>query len=191
MGAVPVAMAMGAPVLQAWGGYMQASGEADALRASARQDEANARNVEIQSAAEEDLQRRRAGAVMGEQRAAIAQSGFGSGGTMADLVGESAANSELDALAIRFQGRVKADTLRGQAQQKRYTAKQTKRAAGIGLATSVLGAVASGYGAYATMGGTPDKLMGSVLGPKNVMRHSAIPRGQSAASSAAYTLRGY
>jgi hypothetical protein len=106
-------------------------------------------------------------------------------------VGESAANSELDALAIRFQGRVKADSLRGQAQQKLYTAGQTKRAAGIGLATSTIGAVASGYGAYTTMGGTPDKLGFSVLGPKNVMRHSAIPGGFSAARSASNTLRRY
>lgn len=191
MGAIPIAMAAGAPMLQAYGQYMQAGAEADAMRAQARGLEGNASINDLQTNSAENLQRRRAGAVLGEQRAAIAQSGFGSGGTMGDIVRQSVTSSELDALAIRYEGRIRSDEMRGQAEQLRFGAKQTKKAAGLGLATSLLTGAAGGYGAYASMGGTPDKLGFSVLGPRNVMRHSAIPRGFSAASSASTTLRGY
>lgn len=191
MGAIPIAMAAGAPMLQAYGQYMQAGAEADAMRAQARGLEGNARINDFQTAEREGLQRRRAGEVLGEQRAAIAQSGFGSGGTMGDIVRESVAGSELDALAIRYEGRVRSDEMRGQAAQLRAGAKATKKAAGLGLATSILTGAAGGYGAYASMGGTPDKLGFSVLGPRNVMRHSAIPGGFSSARSASNTLRGY
>ena len=191
MGAIPIAMAVGAPMLQAYGQYMQADSEADVMRLQARQLDANAGVNDAQTALREGLQRRRAGEVLGEQRAAITQSGFGAGGTMGDIVTQSATNSELDALAIRYEGRVKSDEMRGQATQLSAGAKATKRAAGIGLGASILTGAASGYGAYASMGGTPDKLGFSVLGPKNVMRHSAIPRGFSAANSASKTLRGY
>ena len=110
---------------------------------------------------------------------------------MGDIVTQSATNSELDALAIRYEGRVKSNEMRGQAEQLRAGAKQVKKAAGLGLATSLLTGAASGYGAYASMGGTPDKAGYSIFGPSNVMRHSAIPRGFSAAGAASNTLRGY
>lgn len=189
MAAIPVAMAAGGAILQGAGNYVQAGNEADAMRAQARGLDANAKINDTQTALREGLQRRRAGEVLGEQRAAIAQSGFGSGGTMGDIVRQSVASSELDALAIRYEGRVRSDEMRGQAEQLRFGAKQTKKAAG--LATSLLTGAAGGYGAYASMGGTPDKLGFSMYGPKNVMRHSAIPGGFSAASSASNTLRGY
>ena len=191
MGAIPIAMAVGAPMLQAYGQYMQADSEADVMRLQAGQLDANAGVNDAQTALREGLQRRRAGEVLGEQRASIAQSGFGSGGTMGDISAQSATNAEMDALSIRYEGRVKSDEMRGQATQLRAGAKATNRAAGIGLSASILTGAASGYGAYASMGGTPDKLGFSVLGPKNVMRHSAIPRGFSAANSASKTLRGY
>lgn len=177
MGAIPVAMAVGAQVLQGAGTYMQASNEADTMRMQARGLEGNATINDIQTAAREGLQRQRAGQVLGEQRAAIAQSGFGAGGTMGDIVRQSVAGAELDALATRYEGRVRSTEMRGQAAQLRAGAKATKQAAGLGLATSLLTAPVTGYGTYAASGGTPDKLGFSVLGPRNVMRHSAIPMG--------------
>lgn len=191
MGAIPIAMAVGAPMLQAYGQYMQASDAADVMRLEAGGLDANARVNDIQTNMRENLQRRRAGEVLGEQRAGIAQSGFGSGGTMSDIARQSGTDAEMDALAIRYEGRVKSDEMRGQAEQLRYGAKQTKRAAAIGAGMSLLTGAASGYGAYASMGGTPDKLGYSMSGPSNVMRHSAIPRGFSSARSASNTLRGY
>lgn len=191
MGAMPVAMAVGGQGLAAYGQYMQAVEQANAMRAQAGALEANATANDLHTQERENLQRRRAAVVLGEQRAAIGQSGFGSGGTMGDIVRESGTNSELDALAIRFEGRVKSDEMRGQAEQLRYGAKQTKRAAGINAGTSLLTGVASGYGAYAAMGGTPDKAGYSIFGPSNVMRHSAIPRSAASARTASNVLRGY
>lgn len=190
MSAVPVAMAVGAPILQGIGGYMQGSDQADQMRAQARGLDANARANDIQTQEQENLQRRRAGVVLGEQRAAIAQSGFGAGGTMGDIMRQSGTESELDALAIRFEGGLRSSEMRGQAQQLRYGAKQAKRSAGFGLATSLLNGAAGGYGTYAAMGGTTDKLAYSVLGPRNVMRHSSFAQGMKNASSASFALRG-
>ena len=191
MAQIPLAMAVAAPIMQAVGGYQQADAEAGRMRTEAGLLEANARTVQQQTAIKEGLQRRRAGAVLGEQRAAIAQSGFAPSGTMGDIATQSGTEAELDALATRYEGAVQAQSMQGQAAQLRAGARQTKRAAGIGLATSFLTGAASGYGTYAATGGTPDKLGFSALGPRNVMRHSAIPGGFASADSASNILRGY
>lgn len=191
MAAVPVAMAAGSSLLQGFGQYQQASAEADRMRAEASQLDSNARVNDQQTNLAEGLQRRRADALLGEQRASIAQSGFGSGGTMGDIARQSGIEASLDALATRYEGNVRSASMRGQAEQNRWGAKQTKRAAGIGLATSLISGASSAYGAYAATGGTPDKLGYSILGPKNVMRSSAIPGGFSQANSASRIIGGY
>ena len=59
-----------------------------------------------QSSVNEDAQRRRADYAIGTQRAAIAQGGIGFEGTGGDLVGQSSTNAELDALNIRYGGKI-------------------------------------------------------------------------------------
>lgn len=64
----------------------------------------NAQRVASQTSAREEQVRRQARIALGAQRAAIAQSGTGMGGTNAALVAQSTANAELDALNVRYAG---------------------------------------------------------------------------------------
>lgn len=80
-----------------------------ALKSSAAMDKLEAGIALSQGYADEEAQRRQARQIMGEQAAAIAQSGGGVG--LEDLVRQSATNAELDALNIRYGARVKATGL--------------------------------------------------------------------------------
>ena len=63
----------------------------------------------------EEQQRRQARLVLGQQRAAVAQSGTGLGGSNADVERQSEVASEMDALNIRYEDQLEASGLRGQA----------------------------------------------------------------------------
>ena len=97
-----------------------------------------------QSNVNEDAQRRRAALVMGQTRAAIDQSGGGSSGTNADLAAQSATQAELDALNIRYEGKLGVLTNVQQANQYDTAANDATSAGYVNAASSVL----SSYGGY-------------------------------------------
>lgn len=66
--------------------------------------EQNAALTAQQTSAREEQVRRAARRALGAQRAAVAQSGTGMGGSNAALMGQSTANAELDALNVRYAG---------------------------------------------------------------------------------------
>lgn len=67
----------------------------------------NARTVGDQSAMRQEAMRRESGQLLGAQRAAIAESGTGSGGSNALIAAQDATLAELDALTERYEGRLK------------------------------------------------------------------------------------
>ncbi|MBX3480001.1 MAG: hypothetical protein KF842_06350 [Caulobacter sp.] len=67
----------------------------------------NARTVGDQAAAREVALRRESRETLGAQRAAIAESGVGDGGANRLLMAQDAALAELDALNLRYEGRLK------------------------------------------------------------------------------------
>lgn len=71
--------------------------------------------AQSQGYADEQTQRRQSAQVLGEQAAAIAQAGGGTGGTSAKVAEQSGINAELDALNIRYGGTMKASGLMAQA----------------------------------------------------------------------------
>lgn len=75
-----------------------------------------------QSASEQARQNRRARQVLGEQRAATAQSGTGFGGSNADLLDQSATLAELDMLNVAYEGQMRARGHEIQAQGEDYSA---------------------------------------------------------------------
>lgn len=113
---------MGAPAMLIGGTVVQALGEKQAADAQAAQirsqqqaamynsslAQQNARVERQQAGAREEAQRRRAGQVLGEQRAAFAQAGTGMGGSAADVMAQSLINAELDALTLRYEGEMRA-----------------------------------------------------------------------------------
>lgn len=68
--------------------------------------EQNAALAGQQASAREEEVRRRARRALGQQRAAIGQSGTGFSGSNAAIVAESSTNAELDALNVRYAGQM-------------------------------------------------------------------------------------
>jgi hypothetical protein len=181
MAAVPAtiaAVSAGSSILDGVGEYKQ-------YRAAAREDEyrakvadANAVTTERQTTAAVGQQQRRAAETLGEQRASIAQSGFGSTGTMTDIARESGTASVLDAMNIRYEGNIKKQNFETEAEMSRWSAKQNRTAGKFALGSSMLLAPAKGYLGYASAGGT--------FGAKGagVMKSSAIPKGLASANEA-------
>ncbi len=117
-----------------------------------------------QSASEQARQNRQARRVMGEQRAAAAQSGTGFGGSNADLLDQSATLAELDMLNIAYEGQMRARGYEIQAQGEDYSRKVNRRNAGnaktagiFSAGRSLLTGVGRGYGGgSASIGGHYD-----------------------------------
>lgn len=108
----------------------------------------------------EDQQRRQNRYFMGRQRAAIAESGTGLGGSNADVELQSEIAAELDALNIRYGGAVdSAGALSGatlsemNAATERGNAKTAAREGTIGIVSSLIGSVGSYYGYQSRTGG--------------------------------------
>ena len=127
-------------------------------------DRQNADTALQQSASEQARQNRRARQVMGEQRAATAQSGTGFGGSNADLLDQSATLAELDMLNIAYEGQMRARGQEIQAQGEDYSRKVNRRNAGnaktagiFSAGRSLLTGVGRGYGGgSASIGGHYD-----------------------------------
>lgn len=161
--AVIMAWASAASAVVAAVSYVQAGKNADAQGRAAQQaadynaeiQAQNARVARQQAGAREEAQRRQARQVLGEQRAALSQAGIGLGGSAADVYGQSAANAELDALNIRYEGELDARGLLAQSalstyggQVDRMNGKIGKQAGYTNAAASLLTGASSAYGAY-------------------------------------------
>lgn len=103
--------------------------------------------VELQQAGErEAAQRRQASQVLGAQRAALAQSGGGLGGSAADIMQQSSTNAELDALTTRYEGELRARGMQAGAVADQFSGKMARTAGYMQAASSIL----SGMGNYAS-----------------------------------------
>lgn len=105
-----------------------------------------------QTAGKEDLLRRKTAAILGEQRAAIGQSGLGLSGSMLDIYDESETNAEMDALNIRYEGELAARGYGNTANLENYygdnakrNAKQSMTGGYLGMAGSLLSGAGKAY----------------------------------------------
>lgn len=112
--------------------------------------EAEARIARAQGGAREEQQRRRAREFLGTQRAAAGQAGVGLGGSIADVLGDSAAEAELDALNIRYESNLQALGMENQAAITRWQGKELKRQARAKAVASII----SGSSDYAKTAGS-------------------------------------
>lgn len=157
---IPAGLMIAGSVLGAKGRVDQAEADADMLRMRASGAEFDAENLRLfgrqsllTSSASQLAQRRGARQFLGTQKAAIAQAGIGSGGSAADVVRESAANAELDALNLAYEGRVRFlnAMLRAEQEDKnaaslRQGAGRTERAGKVGGVASLLTGISSFFG---------------------------------------------
>lgn len=148
----------------------QARAQADA---TAKAHQYNARVLENQASATaqqagqaEDLQRRRSREAFGKMRAAGAQGGLLESESFGDVYGQAAAEAELDALNIRYEGEVRRTGLLNEAAGERYQSRAAQASkpswlmGGIGAATSALTS-------YSQMGGTFGKPATAGAGTKS------------------------
>lgn len=139
-------MSAGGP-LKLIGGLVQAYGQVQAGEAAQRAYEFNANQAEQNAAqaqliaAQDERQTRILGRkALGSMRAAYGASGVTLEGSPMDVLAESAAQAELDALNIKFSGETKATNLRNQAKILRYQGGQAKSAGYLSASATLLNA---------------------------------------------------
>lgn len=134
----------------------QQSQQAAILDRNAALSDQQAGQVYSQGVQREEDQRAQSAQQLGQQRAAVSESGFVSNtGSALDMQVQSARTAELDALQTRYQGILQGQSLEDQARQQRYQAQVAKANSKTALATGVLsaaGAALSGYASYAKLG---------------------------------------
>jgi len=154
--------AAAAAVVGAYSAYQGGKTQEAAYKANAQADDYNAQvaatnaaTARQQAGVREEAQRRQARQILGEQRAALSQAGIGLSGSAADVYGQSAANAELDALNIRYEGELDARGLLAGSELDKYqgkvagmNAKSAKRSGYLDTASSLLSGGAKAYGTY-------------------------------------------
>lgn len=117
--------------------------------------EQNAAAARQQAGAREEAQRRRSKQMLASQRAGFAQLGMGLGGSYGDIIAQSSAEAELDALNIRYEGDLQAQGLLESAQQSRFmgrvagiNAASARRAGRLDTASALLAGATNTYGVF-------------------------------------------
>lgn len=159
-----VALLVVGAVISAYSAYKKGQAEKASYNAAAKANAYNAQALEQNATqrlreanANEEAQRRESRQILGAQRAAIAESGAGTGGTYGGVLRDSSALAELDALNIRYRGRTEATGLLNQSTLERYYGKSNKMnaksamtAGHLNAASALASGASSAYGAYKT-----------------------------------------
>ena len=169
MAFAPIMMAVAGGV-QALGAIYDGNAAAAQSTAAANAAAANAHNARLQTDAREEQQRRRNAMLLGDLRAASAQTGFDpSSGTLSRLQSSSAAQLELDALTNRYSGELQAISLDNEAQTYRNRASAQRKTGYLTAAGSVLNAAGNYYGApKLPFGNMPESMTGNLGGAGGV-----------------------
>jgi hypothetical protein len=142
------------------GAFAQGSAQAAEYKAQARNFEYDAaiqtQNAAIagqQSSAEQERVRRESRQILGAQRAAIGESGTAFSGSNMDILRQSTANAELDALNVQYSGELERTSLLNQAEGSRFNAKVARSSAKSANRMRWLSAAGAGLSAYGGAGG--------------------------------------
>lgn len=128
------------------GSIIQGNAAKAAADANAKIADQNRRAAFDQSSAREDAFRRKARYALGEQAAAIAESGVDPGsGSALRVATESATNAELDAMNIRYEGLMQGFGFERQASIERQRGKHAQRMGYLGAASPLFGEAADSY----------------------------------------------
>lgn len=147
-------------ILGAYGAY--ATGKSDATQYLMQAQAADYNAAVTRFMAEQSLKastadqialRRNQRQFQGKQRAAVAQAGIGTGGSAADVVGQSNTLAELDAMNLAYEGAARfraaltqADFEESAGVSYRYGASSARRTGNIGMARSLLSGASSIWG---------------------------------------------
>ena len=126
----------------ALGAVQEARASAAASEFNARVADNNAVIAEQNAAADERKQRRQASREMASSRARIGAAGVALEGSPLDVLEDQALEAELDALNIRYGGRLQARNYRSQAELDRSRARSARTQGFISAGTSLLNGAA-------------------------------------------------
>lgn len=142
------------------GGLMQAQGQiqagdaaGDAYDFNANVSDQNAEQAIKLSAQDERRQRIHGRKAVGEMRASYGASGVTAEGSPSDVLAESMASAELDALNIRYAGESRAANFRNEATIARFNSSNARSGARMGAAATIIGSAINTGAQYMTMFG--------------------------------------
>ena len=149
--AIPLMVA--GTLTQVAGQLNQAQSQAAANEYNAKVAEQNASLARQQSIEQERQVRIQSRKQLGDIRSSYAASGVSIEGSPLDILEESAATAELDALTVRHGGEVKARAFESEAAINRFSAKQARIGGYLGAASTLLKGGSSVYGSSGGGGG--------------------------------------
>ena len=122
-------------------------GEDEKRAANFNADQAEREAIQTLTTAKEDERRLRAitRKEIGSMRANVGASGVTMDGSILDILQESAANAELDALSIKNQGEMKSTALRNDARMQRYYGETAGSRALLGALGGAVGGASQYY----------------------------------------------
>lgn len=129
---------MASDLLKAFGQFETAKAQEEAYQFNADMAERNAAQTRLAAAQEERLSRIQARKQIGSMKSAYGASGVNLEGSPVDVLAESIAMAELDALNIRYGGEMKARGLEFDAASSRYAGAQARISGRIGAAASLM-----------------------------------------------------
>jgi len=124
-----------------YSGYQQSQQAKDEAELA----DANAQAAAQQANAAEEAQRRRNRSILARQRTAIAESGIGFGGSAERLQQDSAVQAELDALNVRYEGRLRGLGFQNEARFARSRGRAASAGGYLSAAGSLLGGMSDVY----------------------------------------------
>lgn len=134
-------MSVAGGIIQAYGMNREGEAQARASEFNAQVAEQNAEQAILQAAQEERRIRVLGKKEIGAMQAAYGASGI-EGGSSLDVLAESIANLELDAMNIKYAGQTKAVNFRNEARYERYRGKEARTGAQLGAAATLLSSAA-------------------------------------------------
>jgi hypothetical protein len=153
-------MAVWAAVFAAVGKLMEGRAQAGELRDQANVEAYHAgiagQNAVLkgqQTSAAEEALRRDQRQFLGKQRAAVAESGTGMSGSNEDVMRQSAALAELDALNVQFEGNIERNNLLEQKKMHLWNKDALRKKARAIMHNRWVGAAGAGMSAYGGAGG--------------------------------------
>lgn len=136
-------------IMSGVGAAMGAKGEAAGLRGQAAFKDRQADLEQVSGNYKANRTQDQVDRTLGAQRAGFAANGI-SGGSVADVVNDTAEEGALDVAAIRWNSSLAADNLKYQAKMDRMNAKTVSRSVPFAFAAPVLNSVAQFGGEFAT-----------------------------------------
>ena len=143
---VMAGLKLGSMALGGLSSIMGGNDEAEAAERQAQIDRENARLALEKGEADVAQLREQGSRFMGEQTAAIAQSGLGTGGTNAALMAEAARGIEKDAGNTRREAALRAAGFQDRANASIERANQSRTAGKVGAFTALLSGASEFYG---------------------------------------------